>query len=239
MIGFLILGFLIGMSHALEADHLSAISTMMSDAKGSKKRLAFRGATWGLGHTITLFAICTAVILFGATLTVRMTAILEFSVGMMLIILGLDVYRRFRKKKLHFHGHQHDAGPKHIHAHSHKEAKIPHVSDSHLHEHPNRFPLKAFAIGLVHGAAGSAGLLALAVAATQSVGSAILYILAFGVGSILGMAALTYTVAWPLAWVERGMGWMHTALNVTSAGLAIAIGSYILTQTGPTAWGVG
>ena len=55
MIGFLILGFLIGMSHALEADHLSAISTMMSDAKGSKKRLAFRGATWGLGHTITLF----------------------------------------------------------------------------------------------------------------------------------------------------------------------------------------
>ncbi len=227
------------MSHALEADHLAAISTMMSDSKGSKKRLAFRGAAWGLGHTVTLSAICVAVILFGATLTERMTAVLEFSVGMMLIILGLDVYRRFRKAKLHFHGHQHDGGPRHVHVHSHKDAKVAHVSDPHRHNHPHGFPLKAFSIGLVHGAAGSAGLLALAVAATQNVGSAMLYVLAFGVGSILGMAALTYTVAWPLAWVEKGMNWMHTALTVSAAGLAIAIGGLILIETSPVAWGAG
>lgn len=233
------MGFLIGMTHALEADHLAAISTMMSDSKGSKKRLAFRGAAWGLGHTVTLSAICLAVILFGATLTDRIAAVLEFGVGVMLIILGLDVYRRFRKKKLHFHGHQHDGKPTHFHVHSHKEAKVDHASDPHRHEHAYGFPLKAFAIGLVHGAAGSAGLLALAVAATQNIGSAIIYILAFGGGSILGMAALTYTVAWPLAWVEKGMNWMHTALTVSAAGLAIIIGSFILIETGPVAWGAG
>lgn len=238
MIGFLILGFLIGMSHALEADHLAAIGTMLTDRKKSKRALAYRGAVWGLGHTITLFAICTTVILLGLTLTDRMSAALEFGVGIMLILLGLDVFRRFRKKKLHFHGHEHEDGAKHIHVHSHSEAKETHSIDPHLHDHPKGFPVKALLIGLVHGAAGSAGLLALAVAATQNVATAVFYVLSFGLGSILGMAALTYAVAWPLKWADKGVGWMHTALNSSAAGLAIAMGCYILIQTGPHALGL-
>lgn len=238
MIGFLVLGFLIGMSHALEADHLAAIGTMLTDRKKSKRALAYRGAVWGLGHTITLFAICSTVILLGLTLTERMSAALEFGVGIMLILLGLDVFRRFRKKKLHFHGHEHEDGAKHMHVHSHAEAKETHSIDAHHHEHPKGFPVKALLIGLVHGAAGSAGLLALAVAATQNVTTAVFYVLSFGLGSILGMAALTYAVAWPLKWADKGVGWMHTALNASAAGLAIAMGCYILLQTGPDALGL-
>ena len=238
MIGFLLLGFLIGMSHALEADHLAAIGTMMTDTKKSKRSLAFRGAGWGLGHTIPLCAICTSVSVLGLKLTERMSAALEFGVGVMLIVLGVDVFRRFRKKKLHFHGHQHEDGAKHMHVHSHADSKETHNLDPHVHDHPEGFPVKALFIGLIHGAAGSAGLLALAVAATQNVSTAVFYVLSFGLGSILGMAALTYVVAWPLKWVDKGMGWMHAGLNTAAAGLAIAMGTYILVETGPLAWGV-
>lgn len=239
VIGFLLLGFLIGMSHALEADHLAAVSTLMTDAKGSKKRLMFRGAVWGAGHTLTLFGICSLVVLLGFTLTQRMSAVLEMAVGVMLILLALDVARRFRRDRLHFHGHQHNDGKAHIHVHSHQHAPISHKEDAHSHEHKSGFPFKALVIGLVHGAAGSAGLLTLAIAATQSVSMALLYVAMFGLGSIIGMAVLTYAVAWPLAWVERGMGWAYSALRVSAAALAFGMGIYLILETGPIVMGAG
>ncbi|MGH1420528.1 MAG: high frequency lysogenization protein HflD [Hyphomonas sp.] len=237
VMGFLLLGFLIGMSHALEIDHLAAVSTLMTDGKGSKKRLMFRGAVWGVGHTLTLFAICSIVVVLGFTLTQRMSAALEMGVGVMLVVLGLDVVRRFRKERLHFHGHTHGDGKAHIHVHSHRQAPVSYNSDAHSHEHRAGFPIKALIIGLVHGAAGSAGLLTLAVAATQSITTALLYVGMFGIGSIIGMAALTYAVAWPLSWVERGMGWAYGALRLSAAALAFGMGVYLILETSPIVLG--
>lgn len=236
MEGFLALGFLIGMQHALEADHLAAVGTMALDRQASKRGLALRGAVWGLGHTITLFAICAAVILLGLTLTDRAAALLEFTVGCMLVVLGVDVFRKLRKKKIHFHAHDHGDGKLHLHAHSHQGAKKAHSEDRHQHGHPSRFPLRALFVGLIHGAAGSAGLLALAVAATKDAWTAVAYVLVFGIGSIFGMATLTAIAAWPLRAVEKHALRVHTGLTVGAGLLAIGIGVDVMVETWPTAF---
>ena len=93
----------------------------------------------------------------------------------------------------------HDDGRPHIHAHSHAGATAPHARDPHRHRHPAGFPLRALIVGLVHGAAGSAGLLALAVAATQEPWAAVGYVAVFGLGSILGMATLSFVAAFRCA----------------------------------------
>ncbi|MDJ0895465.1 MAG: high frequency lysogenization protein HflD [Alphaproteobacteria bacterium] len=237
MEGFLALGFLIGMQHALEADHLAAVGAMAADRHASRRGLVLRGAAWGLGHTITLFAICSAVILLGLTLTDRIAAALEFGVGVMLVLLGLDVLRRMRAKRIHFHAHIHDGGRPHIHAHSHQGATTPHAADPHHHRHPHGFPLRALAIGLIHGAAGSAGLLALAVAATKEPLAAVGYVAVFGLGSILGMAALSFVAAWPLGAAERRAKWLHGGLSVGAAMVAIGLGVDVMLQTAGIAWG--
>lgn len=236
MEGFLLLGFVIGMGHALEADHLAAVAAM-SIGKSSPKSLALRGAAWGLGHTLTLFAICTAAILFGLALTDRAAAALEFAVGVMLVLLGLDVLRRLRKARVHFHVHDHGGGRPHLHAHSHLGAAVPHDRDPHDHTHRHAFPIKAVLVGLVHGAAGSAGLLALAVAASKDAWLAVGYVALFGIGSMLGMAALSFIAAWPLGWAERAAKWLHTGVHIGAAAAAILLGLHVMTETGQVAWG--
>lgn len=238
MEGFLALGFLIGMQHALEADHLAAVGAMAAGRRSSKRGLALRGAAWGLGHTITLFAICTAVILMGLTLTDRIAAALEFAVGVMLVLLGADVFRRMRTRRVHFHVHEHDHGRPHIHAHSHEHATTPHAGDPHEHRHPDGFPLRALVIGLVHGAAGSAGLLALALAATQTAWVALAYVALFGVGSMLGMAALSFVAAWPLGAAERHAKRIHNGLSRGAAALAVVLGVDVMAEAAGTAWGI-
>ena len=237
MEGFLALGFLIGMQHALEADHLAAVGTMAVSGRASKRRLALSGAVWGLGHTITLFAMCTAVILMGLSLTDRLSAALEFGVGVMLVLLGLDVVRRMRKGRVHFHVHSHDDGRPHLHAHSHAGAAAPHAEDPHDHSHPSGFPLRPLLVGLVHGAAGSAGLLALAVAATREAWLAVGYVLVFGLGSILGMAALSFAAAWPLGAAGRHAAWLHGGISLAAAALAIGLGIGVMAETAGPAWG--
>ncbi len=239
MEGFLALGFLIGMQHALEADHLAAVGAMAVGHRGSKRGLAVRGAVWGLGHTVTLFLICAAAILLGFTLTDRLAAGLEFGVGIMLVLLGLDVLRRFRKQRVHFHLHSHGGERRHLHAHSHQGAAVAHAEDPHDHRHLEGFPLKALLIGLVHGAAGSAGLLALAVAATQEPWTAVGYVALFGLGSILGMAVLTYAAAWPLGAAERHAKLLYNAMTLGAALLAIFLGVSVMSETGALAWGLG
>ncbi|SMF30552.1 urease accessory protein [Tistlia consotensis] len=237
MEGFLALGFLFGMQHALEADHLAAVGAMAIGARGSKRGLALRGALWGLGHTITLFAICAAVILLGLTLTDRLAAALEFGVGVMLVLLGLDVLRRLRRQRIHFHAHRHGEGRAHLHAHGHAGATRPHDADPHRHQHPSSPPLRALFVGLMHGAAGSAGLLALAVAATRDAWLAVGYVLVFGLGSMLGMATLSFVAAWPLGAAERHASWLYKGLSFAAAALALGLGADVMIETGRAAWG--
>lgn len=218
---FLSLGFVIGLAHALESDHLAAVAAL-SNGKNSRRNLILRGAFWGLGHTTSLFAICATVVAFGLTITGRAEAALELAVGFMIVALGLRVFWKLRQERIHLHVHEHH-GQQHIHLHSHAEDRTPHDASTHEHDHKHGHVM-TFGIGLLHGAAGSAGLLVLTVAATDSTAQALVYVAVFGLGSMTGMATLTAIASYPLAFVERGAQWMKTTTALGIGGLAIWVG---------------
>lgn len=225
---FLALGFAIGLAHALDADHLAAVAAMMGKGDGPRAMIV-RGVSWGVGHTVALFVICTAVLSLGLTISGRVEAALEMAVGVMIVLLGLRVIWKLHRERVHIHAHEHD-GTRHIHAHSHKgDDADRHHSAPHQHAHPRAGAvLPVLGVGLLHGAAGSAGLLVLAVASAETVGQAMLVFAVFGLGSLLGMAALTAIASYPLGYIHRGSAWMRTALALAIGGLAFWVGSSVV-----------
>jgi sulfite exporter TauE/SafE len=223
------LGALIGMQHALEADHLAALAALRHEGS-SHRRLVMRGAYWGLGHTLALFAVCAVVLLLGVTFNRTLEASLEFGVGVMVLLLGANVLRTVTRRRIHFHAHDHGDGRRHLHAHAHMDEDVAHRASPHRHPHPHGSLLKAMAIGLVHGTAGSGALLVLAVAATSSTITALLYVLSFGAGSILGMAALSLVAAFPLKALERGAGWLDTGVMTAIGLFAMLVGGSLMIE---------
>jgi len=114
----LLIGFFIGMRHALEADHVAAVASLVS-RKQSLAHTIKQGGVWGLGHTITLFLFGSVMIFMDRVIPQNLVTGLELAVGLMLVLLGADVLRRVIRDKVHFHGHQHTSGRHHFHAHSH------------------------------------------------------------------------------------------------------------------------
>ena len=187
MTSLLFLGFIIGMRHALEADHIAAVAAITSKENSLKSGLK-HGAIWGLGHTTTLFLFGSAVIMMNTVISTELATILEAIVGIMLIGLGIDVLYRMFKQRIHFHSHSHDTQTSHFHAHSHQgEKKAKHSAHQHSHQ---PFPYRTLFIGFMHGLAGSAALVLLTLNTMNSVSLSISYILLFGLGSIIGMATL-------------------------------------------------
>src|SRR5260370_28041601 len=187
MISLLLLGLLLGMRHALEADHLAAVASLATRSKGTRGRV-LQGAVWGLGHTLTLLAVGGVCLLLRAASSERVAAALEGAVGVMLLLLGADVLRRMRRRRVHLHVHRHADGTVHLHAHRHAPAEA-HDPDHHQHAHEG-FPLRALLVGMVHGLAGSAALLLLTLTTLSSAWLGVAYIAVFGIGSIAGMAGL-------------------------------------------------
>lgn len=225
----LLLGGLIGMQHALEADHLAAVAAL-SENRSTRRALVLRGGVWGLGHTITLLTICGALLIVGETIAPRTEAILEFAVGAMIALLGVNVLYKVWRKRPHFHIHTHRGGEQHMHVHVHVGEGLPHASSGHEHEHHNLGLGRALLVGMMHGAAGSAGLLILA-AAANSIPVAVSYVVAFGAGSIIGMAVLSFMVSFPLRWMERCANWVNTAAFVSIGCAAIIIGGNLIGQS--------
>lgn len=229
-ISILIAGFLLGMTHAIEPDHLAAMGTMTTDKPGWR-RLAWRGAVWGLGHTLTLLAISMGVILLGWTLSLQTSALLEMMVGFMLVGLAILLFVRLWRLRMHIHVHSHEDGTTHVHFHSHEAGLATHDghdSHTHRHDHTRQFSLKALGIGMVHGAAGSGALLVLVVAASPSPLIAASYIILFGLGSMLGMAAIGFMASWPLAIFTRWGNGPRLGLDIMMAAIALIVGSTII-----------
>jgi len=221
-------GCLVGMQHALEADHLAAVAAM-STGRTSRLALILRGGFWGLGHTVTLFAICGVLLIFGETISPRTEAVLELVVGGMLVLLGARVIRSLWLKRPHFHVHEHDSGVRHLHAHMHL-GDGRHSQSTHRHEHSELGLTRALAVGMVHGAAGSAGLLVLT-AAAESALNAVGYVLAFGLGSILGMAALSFVASYPLRFLQRSAAWFNAAAIAGIGCAAVLVGGRLLSES--------
>jgi cytochrome c biogenesis protein CcdA len=221
MLAVLSLGFLLGMQHALEADHIAAVSSLAA-RRSDVADIVKHGLTWGLGHTLTLFAFAGFAILLGQAIPDRLAQPLEIAVGVMLVGLGAHVLWRLRRDRVHFHAHRHGEGTLHIHLHSHAHETVPHAHSAHLHGHGFRW--RSLLVGLMHGMAGSAALLLLAAAQAASPAAAIAYVLLFGLGSMFGMGALSAVIAVPLALSARRLTAANRALQGAVGALTIAIG---------------
>src|SRR3954465_6283313 len=160
MFGIAGLGFLLGMQHALEADHIAAVSSIAA-RRTHVGDIIKHGLTWGVGHTLTLFTVAGAVIMLGQALPENLARPIETAVGIMLVGLGTHVLWRLWRDRVHFHRHGHDDGTVHFHAPSHSGEIAPHARAAHAHQHVFRW--RTLAVGLMHGMAGSAALLVLTV----------------------------------------------------------------------------
>jgi cytochrome c biogenesis protein CcdA len=230
MLTLLFLGLLIGIAHAFEADHLAAVSALVS---GRSKRGAIvrHGAIWGLGHTLSLLVVGGGVILFGAQLPERLATELELVVGIMLVGLGAHVLYRLHRDRVHFHKHSHGDGTTHFHLHSHASEPKTHSPARHHHAHPDRSALRTLAVGIMHGLAGSAALILVTAASLNSIWTSLIYIALFGVGSILGMALISALIALPLSYTARYLTRANGVLQVTIGVLTIGIGGWTIRET--------
>ncbi len=225
------LGFLIGMRHAIESDHLAAVASLATRDQTIRDTIR-QGVIWGTGHTLTLFLFGSLVLLMDAVIPQTLAAALEFMVGLMLLALGIDVLRRLLRGRVHFHRHHHADGTLHFHAHSHSgECGHPAV---HVHGHRKTltFPLRALLVGMMHGMAGSAALILLTVQAVQTPLTGIAYIALFGIGSIAGMAMLSIIIAVPLRYSATSLTWMHNGLRAAIGIITVVIGSVIVYDIG-------
>ena len=226
----LVVGLLLGMQHATEADHLAAVATLAT-RQGTLAQALRQGVAWGVGHTLTLMAFGGLVFALGKAISPGLEQALETAVGIMLILLGADVLRRLIRDRIHFHVHRHDVDVAHIHAHSHR-GEGRHDRSPHRHSHPRRWPLRALAVGMTHGLAGSAALVMLSLKGVPSVPLGLGYIALFGAGSIAGMAVLSMVIALPLRWSAGYLAGLHQAMTALVGIFSCSLGVLMVVQIG-------
>ncbi len=211
------LGFILGLKHTFDPDHIVAVSTIVSQA-GSLKKSLLQGFVWGMGHTATLFLAGLLILVFKVTIPPKLTLVFELLVGAVLIILGINVLSRLIKGRIHLHKHEHDKIT-HAHLHSHEESK------SHTHIH------KSFMVGMLHGLAGSAALMLIVLASVESISQGLLYITAFGVGLTIGMLMVSGIISLPFAFTKR-FDRFNMGLKIITGLISISLGSLIVYKIG-------
>jgi len=231
LLSILFLGFLIGVRHAFEADHIAAVASLAA-RRVSIRQTVKLGAVWGLGHTITLFLFGSVVLFLNVGIADNLAQWLEFAVGIMLILLGGDVIRRMIRDRVHFHVHTHDGGVRHFHAHSHRGQRVEREHpERHAHEHVSGFPVRALLVGLMHGMAGSSALILLTLKTIAVPAWGLVYIALFGVGSILGMALVGLAFAIPLR-SARPLTWLHNGLQGCIGTMTVLVGVITVATVG-------
>ena len=213
------LGLILGVKHALDADHVIAVSTIVSEHR-SLKWASLIGAFWGLGHTATLFIVGLLVIGLRLTIPARVALGLEFLVAVMLVILGVSIlWRSFGVEKLHLHAHAHNPETHaHFHIHGNKE-------EDHSHRHPSM--RKPFLVGMVHGLAGSAALMLLVLTTIPSPLAGLAYILIFGVGSVGGMLILSSLIGLPFILTAQRFTLLNRWIRVLAGAASVIFGLFL------------
>lgn len=223
----LLLGFVIGMRHALEADHVAAVASLSVRA-GSRRHVVRLGALWGVGHTLALLAFGAFVLVVAGAVPAALFSWLEMLVGVMLVGLGGDLLLRLWRERVHFHRHRHGDGTVHFHAHSHRgERAGGHDPARHDHDHRRVPPARALLVGLMHGMAGSGALAVLGVGDVATAWLAMAWIAVFGVGSIVGMAALSAIISVPLS-AARRLTWLNNGLQAATGAGTVGLGVWVV-----------
>lgn len=236
-------GFLLGMRHATDADHVIAVTTILNRSRRFMHGTVI-GAIWGLGHTVTVLVVGILIIIFNVVIPPPVGLAMEFAVAIMLIMLGIlnltGVMRSVTERltpPAPLHGHEHA----HRHAHEGEEAVHGH-QHAHLHGHGEDRGLVAtfgwfqllrpLVVGLVHGLAGSAAVALLVLATIQETGQAIVYLLIFCAGVSAGMAILTTVIGLPFLVSRARSQRINRWLTIGSGVLSLSFGIYLAYQIG-------
>ena len=230
-VGVLILGFFLGMRHATDPDHVIAVMTIVTKQRGVAKAGVI-GALWGLGHTLTIFMVGAAIILFKVAIPPRLGLSMEFAVGLMLILLGvLNLTGVLRWLQMRFAPWM--VMPTAEKAHrprSLEPAAGGNWIDRNFRELGFYNSLRPLVIGTVHGLAGSAAVAILVMTAIADPRWALAYLLLFGFGTVAGMAAMTTAMAYPIVHAGQKMFRWNQAMVVGSGVLSVAFGMFISFQ---------
>jgi hypothetical protein len=201
--------------HALEPDHLAAVSTLVADRRSARHAASY-AAAWGLGHALVLVAFGGALILVRARLPERVAAGFELAVAAMLVVLGV---RAIARARIHGAGgltHEHPAGDD-------GHAAVPHGHDDHVHVRGLTLAKQPLLVGCVHGLAGSGALAAVVLSQVSSPLAGLAYVAVYGGGAALGMAMLAGVAGVPLARIVRTRHGMPILLG-TTGGLSLVLG---------------
>jgi ABC-type nickel/cobalt efflux system permease component RcnA len=222
-----VLGFVLGLRHALDPDHVIAVSTIVT-AEPDWRRSSLIGSIWGLGHATSLLTLGGLIVLLRINITEVAASRLEIIVAAMLLALGLYAIRSARAGfRLHAHQHTHEDGsgaPKeHIHLHLHQ----PHAEPVHQHPHLLKFGLRPYAIGLVHGIAGSGGLALLVMATAKTAAAGLLYMAALAFGALVGMGILSGLLTLPLSLLRSRYQTLHLRFQLLSGVGSAAFGLWL------------
>ncbi len=222
----LVLGFVLGLRHALDGDHVAAVATFSTEER-NLWRSSLIGAYWGAGHSFALLVFGSLIVALRLAVSERISQSLEFAVGLMLIVLGINALRKVpRATAIHAHTHEHD-GTRHSHLHVHLG------SPGHTHQHRLlRVAGRPFMVGIVHGLAGTAAVLLLVVGAIPSALLALGVLLIFGVGTIGGMMAMSVLMSVPLAYAAGRVKTVERVLRFAAGAFSLGFGVFL-------AWDVG
>jgi ABC-type nickel/cobalt efflux system permease component RcnA len=219
------IGLVLGFRHAFEPDHLAAVSTLAT-RQGSVFAACRLGLAWALGHTASVGAVVLAIIVAGVRFPASLWPAADVVVGLLLVGLGGSVIYRYARGRWHLHAHRHESEEgTHLHLHSHS------LGHSHAHGHPAADVRRSLGFGLLHGLAGSAAILVLLVASAPTRGAQVAYFSAFGAGTLLGMLAVSATLALVIRVASRrGERWAQV-LHLTSAAASLVVGVLLAART--------
>ena len=255
LLPIVLLGFFLGRRHATDPDHVIAVTTIVSRER-SILHAAMIGALWGLGHTVTIFAVGSAIILFNLTISPRLGLSMELSVGLMLILLGVMNLTGLMRRAMDWITVR-GRGPG-THSHVILGRRIIHSHDDDGDEDEDRAAESKFAcssgapqwwpqslktlgpfhfarpltVGIVHGLAGSAAVALLVLTTIHRPSWAIGYLLIFGLGTIAGMMLITAAIAFPFAYTMKRFVQLNRGLAIASGMLSVSFGFFLCYQIG-------
>lgn len=217
-----VVALLLGLRHATDPDHLTALSTLvLSDDERGVRRAGRLGLAWGAGHAVTLVVLGLPVVLFNGVLPDPVQRAAEALIGCVIAVLAIRLLLRCRRGYFHAHPHEHDRGVRHAHPHVHAGEAAHDHDQAHAHRHEEavgRSPRAAFAIGLMHGAGGSAGVGILLIAGIDADAQAVVALLLFAAGTAISMAFVS--AAWGRLLVtgalQRRLGLLAPAFGTAS-----------------------